>query len=579
MCGFVGAFDLNAGSQPIDEGLREQLRKQVLDMSRTIRHRGPDWTGVYTGNNAILSHERLAIVDPFSGKQPLVSDDGKIILAVNGEIYNHKSIREEFKGKYNFKTQSDCEVIIPLYKTYGVDFLEKLSGIFAFALYDSEKDVYLISRDEIGVIPLYQGWDKQGRYYVASELKALEGHCQTIEEFPNGCYFYSKDKTVTRWYKRSWESYDNVKDNPKATNEKGEVVNASVIEKIRNGLEEAVKKQLMSDVPYGVLLSGGLDSSIIAAITQKYAKKRIETDSKEEAWWPQLHSFAVGLEGSPDLAAAQKAADYIGTVHHEIHFTIQEALDSLEDVIYHIETYDITTVRASTPMYLLARAIKAMGIKMVLSGEGSDELFGGYLYFHKAPDAKEFHEELVRKMSKLHLYDCLRANKSLMAWGVEGRVPFLDKEFIDIAMNINPSDKMNIRLPDGKQRMEKWILRKAFEDMLPAEICWRQKEQFSDGVGYSWIDTLKKITEEKVSDAEFARRENRFPVNTPKTKEEYYYREIYSKLFPSDSAAKVVPHEAGVACSTAKALEWDAAWKNMDEPSGRAIAGVHDKAY
>ena len=579
MCGFVGAFDLNAGSQPIDEGLREQLRKQVLDMSRTIRHRGPDWTGVYTGNNAILSHERLAIVDPFSGKQPLVSDDGKIILAVNGEIYNHKSIREEFKGKYNFKTQSDCEVIIPLYKTYGVDFLEKLSGIFAFALYDSEKDVYLISRDEIGVIPLYQGWDKQGRYYVASELKALEGHCQTIEEFPNGCYFYSKDKTVTRWYKRSWESYDNVKDNPKATNEKGEVVNASVIEKIRNGLEEAVKKQLMSDVPYGVLLSGGLDSSIIAAITQKYAKKRIETDSKEEAWWPQLHSFAVGLEGSPDLVAAQKAADYIGTVHHEIHFTIQEALDSLEDVIYHIETYDITTVRASTPMYLLARAIKAMGIKMVLSGEGSDELFGGYLYFHKAPDAKEFHEELVRKMSKLHLYDCLRANKSLMAWGVEGRVPFLDKEFIDIAMNINPSDKMNIRLPDGKQRMEKWILRKAFEDMLPAEICWRQKEQFSDGVGYSWIDTLKKITEEKVSDAEFARRENRFPVNTPKTKEEYYYREIYSKLFPSDSAAKVVPHEAGVACSTAKALEWDAAWKNMDEPSGRAIAGVHDKAY
>ncbi len=579
MCGFVGAFDLNTGSQPIDEGLKEQLRKQVLDMSRTIRHRGPDWTGVYTGDNAILSHERLAIVDPFSGKQPLVSDDGKIILAVNGEIYNHKAIREEFKGKYNFKTMSDCEVIIPLYKTYGVDFLEKLSGIFAFALYDSEKDVYLISRDEIGVIPLYQGWDKQGRYYVASELKALEGHCQTIEEFPNGCYYYSKDKAVTRWYKRDWESYENVKDNPRATDEKGDVINPSVIEKVRNGLEAAVKQQLMSDVPYGVLLSGGLDSSIIAAITQKYAKKRVETDSKEEAWWPQLHSFAVGLEGSPDLAAAKKAADYIGTVHHEIHFTIQEALDSLEDVIYHIETYDITTVRASTPMYLLARAIKAMGIKMVLSGEGSDELFGGYLYFHKAPNAKEFHEELVRKMSKLHLYDCLRANKSLMAWGVEGRVPFLDKEFIDIAMRLNPCDKMNIRLPDGKQRMEKWILRKAFEDMLPAEICWRQKEQFSDGVGYNWIDTLKKMTEEKVSDAEFARRENRFPVNTPKTKEEYYYREIYSRLFPSDSAAKVVPHEAGVACSTAKALEWDAAWKNMDEPSGRAIAGVHDKAY
>ena len=584
MCGFVGAFDLNSGSKPIDEGLKEELRAQVLDMSKKIRHRGPDWSGVYTGDNAILSHERLSIVDPLSGKQPLVSDDGKIILAANGEIYNHKEIRKEFEGKYNFQTGSDCEAIIPLYKKFreSGDFtlmIEKLSGIFAFALYDSENDVYLVARDEIGVIPLYQGSDKAGRYYVASELKALEGECQTIEEFPNGHYFYSKDEKPVRWYKREWENFDAVKNNPRATDDKGEIINPSVIEKVRNGLESAVKQQLMSDVPYGVLLSGGLDSSIIAAITQKFSKKRIESDSKEAAWWPQLHSFAIGLEGSPDLIAAQKAADYIGTVHHEVHFTIQEALDALPDVIYHIETYDITTVRASTPMYLLARVIKSMGIKMVLSGEGSDELFGGYLYFHKAPDAKEFHEELVRKMSKLHLYDCLRANKSLMAWGVEGRVPFLDKEFIDIAMSLNPSDKMNIRLPDGKQRMEKWILRKAFEDMLPEEICWRQKEQFSDGVGYNWIDTLKKMTEEKVSDAEFARRENRFPVNPPKTKEEYYYREIYSKLFPSDSAAKVVPHEAGVACSTAKALEWDAAWKNMDEPSGRAIAGVHDKAY
>ena len=584
MCGFVGVFDLNSGSKPIDEGLKEELRAQVLDMSKKIRHRGPDWSGVYTGDNAILSHERLSIVDPLSGKQPLVSDDGKIILAANGEIYNHKEIRKEFEGKYNFQTGSDCEAIIPLYKKFreSGDFtlmIEKLSGIFAFALYDSENDVYLVARDEIGVIPLYQGWDKAGRFYVASELKALEGECQTIEEFPNGHYFYSKDEKPVRWYKREWENFDAVKNNPRATDDKGEIINPSVIEKVRNGLESAVKQQLMSDVPYGVLLSGGLDSSIIAAITQKFSKKRIESDSKEAAWWPQLHSFAIGLEGSPDLIAAQKAADYIGTVHHEVHFTIQEALDALPDVIYHIETYDITTVRASTPMYLLARVIKSMGIKMVLSGEGSDELFGGYLYFHKAPDAKEFHEELVRKMSKLHLYDCLRANKSLMAWGVEGRVPFLDKEFIDIAMSLNPSDKMNIRLPDGKQRMEKWILRKAFEDMLPEEICWRQKEQFSDGVGYNWIDTLKKMTEEKVSDAEFARRENRFPVNPPKTKEEYYYREIYSKLFPSDSAAKVVPHEAGVACSTAKALEWDAAWKNMDEPSGRAIAGVHDKAY
>ena len=584
MCGFVGAFDLNSGSQPINEGLKEELRNQVLEMSKKIRHRGPDWSGVYTGNNAIISHERLSIVDPLSGKQPLVSDDQKIILAANGEIYNHKDIRKEFEGKYNFQTGSDCEAIIPLYKKYResgnfAEMVEKLSGIFAFALYDSEKDVYLICRDEIGVIPLYQGWDKEGHYYVASELKALEGECVTIEEFPNGHYFYSKDEKPVRWYKRDWESYDAVKSAAKATDEKGDVINPAVIEKVKNSLESAVKAQLMSDVPYGVLLSGGLDSSIIAAITQKFSKKRVESDSKEAAWWPQLHSFAIGLEGSPDLIAAQRAADYIGTIHHEVHFTIQEALDALPDVIYHIETYDITTVRASTPMYLLARVIKSMGIKMVLSGEGSDELFGGYLYFHKAPNAQEFHEELVRKMSKLHLYDCLRANKSLMAWGVEGRVPFLDKDFIDIAMRLNPTDKMNIKMPDGKQRMEKWIIRKAFEDMLPDSIAWRQKEQFSDGVGYNWIDTLKKMTEEKVSDAEFARRENRFPVNPPKTKEEYYYREIYSRLFPSDSAAKVVPHEAGVACSTAKALEWDAAWKNMDEPSGRAIAGVHDKAY
>ena len=586
MCGFVGAFDLNSGSQPIDEGLKEQLRSQVLDMSKKIRHRGPDWSGVYTGSNAILSHERLSIVDPLSGKQPLVSDDGKIILAANGEIYNHQEIRRQFAEKYSFKTQSDCEVIIPLYKKYRAEengfckMIEELSGIFAFALYDSEKDVYLIARDEIGVIPLYQAWDKQGRYYVASELKALEGqNMVSIEEFPNGHYFYSKDKAPTLWYKRDWEKFSAVENAKRATDDNGEIINEDVIQNVRDGLEKAVKQQLMSDVPYGVLLSGGLDSTVIAAITQKFAKKRIETGSLKDDWWPQLHSFAVGLEGSPDLIAAKKAADFIGTVHHEVHFTIQEALDALEDVIYHIETYDITTVRASTPMYLLARVIKSMGIKMVLSGEGSDELFGGYLYFHKAPNAREFHEELVRKMSKLHLYDCLRANKSLAAWGVEGRVPFLDKDFIDIAMRLNPLDKMNIKLPNGKQRIEKWIVRKAFEDILPPDICWRQKEQFSDGVGYSWIDTLKEMTAQKVSDAEFAQRAKRFPVNTPVTKEEYYYREIFSNLFPSESAALAVPHEAGVACSTAKALEWDEAWSKMDEPSGRAISGVHNDAY
>ena len=586
MCGFVGAFDLNSGSQPIDEGLKDQLRSQVLDMAKKIRHRGPDWSGVYTGSNAILSHERLSIVDPLSGKQPLVSDDGKIILAANGEIYNHQEIRRQFAEKYSFKTQSDCEVIIPLYKKYRAEengfckMIEELSGIFAFALYDSEKDVYLIARDEIGVIPLYQAWDKQGRYYVASELKALEGqNMVSIEEFPNGHYFYSKDKAPTLWYKRDWEEFSAVENAKRATDDNGEIINEDVIQNVRDGLEKAVKQQLMSDVPYGVLLSGGLDSTVIAAITQKFAKKRIETGSLKDAWWPQLHSFAVGLEGSPDLIAAKKAADFIGTVHHEVHFTIQEALDALEDVIYHIETYDITTVRASTPMYLLARVIKSMGIKMVLSGEGSDELFGGYLYFHKAPNAREFHEELVRKMSKLHLYDCLRANKSLAAWGVEGRVPFLDKDFIDIAMRLNPLDKMNIKLPNGKQRIEKWIVRKAFEDILPPDICWRQKEQFSDGVGYSWIDTLKEMTAQKVSDAEFAQRAKRFPVNTPVTKEEYYYREIFSNLFPSESAALAVPHEAGGACSTAKALEWDEAWSKMDEPSGRAISGVHNDAY
>jgi asparagine synthase (glutamine-hydrolysing) len=568
MCGFVGVFDLNSGSMPLEEGLKEELRAQLLEMSRKIRHRGPDWSGVYTGDNAILSHERLAIVDPMSGKQPLVSTDGNVILAVNGEIYNHKDIRKRYEGKYQFKTKSDCEVIIPLYQDKGSALFEELCGDYAFALYDKANDVYLTGRDPVGIVPLYQGWDKDGRYYVASELKALEGECCTIEEFPNGSYFYSKDKAPVKWYHRDWESYDAVKDNK------------SDIQELRRALEDAVKRQLMCDVPYGVLLSGGLDSSIIAAVTQKFAAKRVEENGKAEAWWPRLHSFAIGLEGSPDLIAAKTAAEYIGTVHHEVHFTIQEALDALPDVIYHIETYDITTVRASTPMFLLSRYIKSMGIKMVLSGEGSDELFGGYLYFHKAPNAKEFHEELVRKLSKLHLYDCLRANKSLMAWGVEGRVPFLDKEFMDVAMRINPVDKMSIPVqPDGKQRMEKWILRKAFEDCLPADIVWRQKEQFSDGVGYNWIDTLKKMTEEKVSDMQFATRAKRFPVNTPSTKEEYYYREIFTKFFPSETAAKTVPHEASIACSTAKALEWDAAWKNMDEPSGRAMKGVHVAAY
>ncbi|MCD1655385.1 asparagine synthase B [Treponema zuelzerae] len=564
MCGIVGAFDIKTNTEP--------FRNQILKMAKTLRHRGPDWSGIWSGEKTVLAHERLAIVDPLSGKQPLFSRDGTIVLAVNGEIYNHQEIRKDFSGKYDFLTQSDCEVIIPLYLEYGTDFLDKLNGIFAFALYDIKKDVYIVGRDHIGIIPLYQGWDEAGRYYVASELKALEGVCTEIREFLPGTVFSSATGKTETWYSRPWMDYEAVR-------------NAQTdLAALRAGLEAAVKRQLMSDVPYGVLLSGGLDSSLIAAITQKFAPRRIESGDSQEAWWPRLHSFAVGLDGSPDLAAARKAADFIGTVHHEIHFTVQEGLDAIRDVIYHLETYDITTIRASTPMYLLARAIKSMGIKMVLSGEGSDELFGGYLYFHKAPDAKELHEETVRKLGKLHLYDCLRANKSLAAWGVEGRVPFLDTEFIDIAMTQNPRDKLSGKASsavtgDGSVRIEKWMLREAFKDILPPEICWRQKEQFSDGVGYSWIDSLKKLCEERVSDEQFARAADRYPVNPPMTKEQYWYRSIFEEFFPSSSAAKTVAYEASVACSTAKALEWDAAWKNMNDPSGRAVSGVHDSAY
>ena len=565
MCGIVTAFDV--------KNCTESFRTQMLKMGKLLRHRGPDWSGIYSGEKAVLVHERLAIVDPLSGKQPLFSSDGKLVLAVNGEIYNHKDIRKHYEKTYKLLTQSDCEVLLPLYQEKGPAFLEDLNGIFAFALYDIEHDSYLIGRDHMGIIPLYQGWDSEGQYYVASELKALEGTCTEISEFQPGTSFFSSPSIrasggrgiTTKWYTRPWQSYDFVKDAK------------TDIHKLRSALEAAVKRQLMSDVPYGVLLSGGLDSSIIAAVTQKFAAKRVESGDTQEAWWPRVHSFAVGLEGSPDLMNAQKAADFIGTVHHEIHFTVQEGLDAVADVIYHLETYDITTIRASTPMYLLARAIKSMGIKMVLSGEGSDELFGGYLYFHKAPDAKELHDETVRKLGKLHLYDCLRANKSLAAWGVEGRVPFLDKEFIDVAMQMNPKDKLSGKAGGGK--IEKWILREAFKDMLPPEITWRQKEQFSDGVGYSWIDSLKELCEQKITDDQFARVKDRFPINPPMTKEQYYYRTLFEQFFPSSSAAKTVAYEASVACSTAKALEWDEAFKNMNDPSGRAVAGVHDKAY
>ncbi len=554
MCGIVGVFDLKVK--------HTELRENVLKMSKRIRHRGPDWSGIFYCEKAILAHERLSIVDPQSGKQPLYSSDRNLILTINGEIYNHQEIRNRYEGKYEFLTHSDCEVILPLYQDKGPDFIEDLNGIFAFALYDRQKDCYFIARDHIGIIPLYIGWDKFGNFYVASELKALEGVCNKIQEFLPGHYLYSKDGEMKRWYKRDWMEYDAVKDN------------TTSIDELKAAFESAVHRQLMSDVPYGVLLSGGLDSSIVSAIARKFAPRRIESQDKTEAWWPQLHSFAVGLEGSPDLAAAKKVADHIGTIHHEINFTVQEGLDAIRDVIYHIETYDVTTIRASTPMYLLARVIKSMGVKMVLSGEGADEIFGGYLYFHKAPDAKAFHEETVRKISKLHLYDCLRANKSLAAWGVEGRVPFLDKEFMDVAMRLNPQDKM---ITSGK--MEKWILRKAFEDYLPASVAWRQKEQFSDGVGYNWIDTLREIASNKVSDEELANAKYRFPINPPLSKEEYLYRSIFTEHFPSDSAALCVPSVPSVACSTPEALAWDASFKNMIDPSGRAVKSVHKDSY
>lgn len=554
MCSIFGILDIKTDAAT--------LRPVALEMSKKLRHRGPDWSGIYASDKAILAHERLAIVGLNSGAQPLYSPDRKLILAVNGEIYNHKEIRERYEGQYEFQTDSDCEVILALYRDKDVDLLEELNGIFAFVLYDEEKDQYLIGRDHIGIIPLYQGHDEHGNFYVASEMKALVPVCKTLSEFPPGSYLSSKDQSPTRYYVRDWNSYDEVKDN------------VSSKEELTQALEAAVKRQLMTDVPYGVLLSGGLDSSITSAIAKRFAAMRIEDDEKTAAWWPQLHSFAIGLEGAPDLKAAREVAGKIGTVHHEMTYTIQEGLDAIRDVIYHIETYDVTTIRASTPMFLLGRKIKAMGIKMVLSGEGADEIFGGYLYFHKAPNAQEFHEETVRKLLALNLFDCARANKSLAAWGVEGRVPFLDKEFIDVAMRLNPADKMC-----GNGKMEKHILRECFEHYLPESIAWRQKEQFSDGVGYGWIDTLKATAEAKISDQQMETAKFRFPYNTPTTKEGYVYREIFEELFPLESAARCVPGGPSVACSSAKAIEWDESFKNCIDPSGRAVKAVHKQAY
>ncbi len=554
MCSILGILDIKTDAK--------ELRVKALEMSRKMRHRGPDWSGIYVSEKAILAHERLSIVDVNKGAQPLYSDDGKLALAVNGEIYNHKDLKKTLKEPYNFLTESDCEIILALYRQKGFDFLEDLNGIFAFVLYDSENDLYMIGRDHIGIIPLYTGRDDHGNFFVSSEMKALMGVCNTVEEFPPGHYLFSRDGAPVEWYKRDWMEYGNVKNNKTS------------IKDLHRALEEAVERQLMSDVPYGVLLSGGLDSSIVSAVAKKYSAKRVETGGLKDAWWPQLHSFAIGLEGSPDLAAAQKVAEHIGSIHHNFTFTVQEGLDAIRDVIYHIETYDVTTIRASTPMYLMSRKIKSMGVKMVLSGEGADEIFGGYLYFHKAPDSKEFHEETVRKLSMLSKYDCLRANKSLAAWGVEGRVPFLDKEFMDVAMRLNPEDKM---CKDG--RIEKHILRKAFEDYLPPEVAWRQKEQFSDGVGYRWIDTLREVAANAVSDTQMENARYRFPINTPVTKEAYYYRAIFQEFFPLDSSARCVPEGPSVACSTPTAIKWDEAFAKMIDPSGRAVKDVHKDSY
>ncbi|NDO73048.1 MULTISPECIES: asparagine synthase B [Shewanella] len=554
MCSIFAILDIQSDAAA--------LRSTALEMSKLMRHRGPDWSGIHTTPRAILAHERLAIVDIEHGAQPLLSADGQLVLAVNGEIYNHKELKAELGDKYSYQTNSDCEVILALYQEYGCDFLDKLNGIFAFVLYDKAKDCYLVGRDHMGIIPLYTGRDTSGNFYVASEMKALVPVCKTVEVFSPGHYLYSADDAPVQYYQRDWRDYEAVAQNSASS------------EELREALEAAVKRQLMSDVPYGVLLSGGLDSSVISAITQTFAKRRIEDNDASDAWWPQLHSFAVGLKGAPDLAAAKKVADAIGTIHHELHFTFQEGLDAIKEVIYHLETYDVTTIRAATPMYLMARKIKAMGIKMVLSGEGADELFGGYLYFHKAPNARAFHEELVRKLDKLHLYDCLRANKAMAAWGLEARVPFLDKEFMDVAMRLNPEAKMS---RDG--RIEKHILREAFEHKLPAEVAWRQKEQFSDGVGYSWIDGLKEHAAAQVEDKELANARFRFPHNTPETKEAYFYRSFFEEHFPLESAALTVPGGKSVACSTPEALAWDESLSGIIDPSGRAVRSVHTASY
>lgn len=554
MCSILALLDL--------QGDPEEMRRRALRLSRLQRHRGPDWSGVWASERAVLAHERLAIVDVLHGAQPLLNDAGTHVLAVNGEIYNHRELRAALRRPYPFATESDCEVILALYREEGTAFLDRLNGIFAFVLYDAERDRSVIARDPMGVVPLYMGRDERGTLHVASEMKALVPVCRSVREFPPGHVLDSEEGGEPRpWYGRPWRAYDAVRGRP------------AEAAAVREALEEAVRRQMMSDVPYGVLLSGGLDSSIIAATAARFAAGRVEDEGRSAAWWPRLHTFAIGLEGAPDLAPAREVAEHVGSVHHEFHFTVQEGLDALSDVVHHLETYDVTTVRAATPMYLMARRIRAMGIKMVLSGEGSDEIFGGYLYFHRAPDPRSFHDETVRKLDRLHLYDCLRANKAMAAWGIEARVPFLDTEFLDVAMSLDPAAKMA-----GPGRMEKHLLREAFADTLPASVAWRQKEQFSDGVGYGWIDALRAHAAQRVSDRDLATAAFRFPLNTPATKEAYLYRALFAEHFPLDACAECVPGGPSVACSTPEALAWDASLAAVTDPSGRAVRGVHANA-
>ena len=563
MCGIVAVIN---STENLD-----LLRPRIISHAKLLRHRGPDWSGIHvqhfpgTGKTNVLAHERLAIVDPEGGAQPLFNEEGNLALAVNGEIYNHEDLQTTMQKKHSFATHSDCEIIIHLYEEKGAELVNDLDGVFAFVLSDEKTGKFIAARDPIGVVPLFWGWGPDGSTWFASEMKALKDVCQQFEPFPPGHVFANGE--LKRYYDPKWRHTDTVP------------TDSLDVNKLKKSFEDAVVKRMMCDVPFGVLLSGGLDSSLVSSIVSRHSEMRIEDHEKSRAWWPRIHSFCIGLEGAPDFENARKVAEFLGTVHHEYTYTLQEGLDALSDVIYHIETFDVTTVRASTPMYLMARKIKAMGIKMVFTGEGADEVFGGYLYFHKAPNSEEFYKETVRKVEKLHYYDCLRANKSMAAWGIEARVPFLDKAFLDIAMNLDPKYKM---IDKANGRMEKYLMRSAFDNpekpYLPKSILWRQKEQFSDGVGYGWIDGLKDYAESKVSDEMFKNRKYRFPVNTPESKEAYLYRMIFEKHFPEPASIQAVYAEPSIACSTAIALEWEKAWKDKADPSGRAVA-AHRAAY